>query len=221
MSKDDKLLYPIDETPGIRLPTDVRGSFGTVKSIEVCPIERCLRPDFAQRLAGELMELDPAVGVLLKINSGGGDLSAVSAISAVVGPFANRHVGALVVGDCKSGAMDIFLAVPKGRRFALPGTSFMFHSHSPQLTLEGQYDPLGETVGGLTEKALCEKVKLWLGECHAVERHRMELFKPYLEQLTEGKPESFLGLNHSFSAATAERIGVVGKIVQLLDDKRT
>jgi len=213
--KVKQLLHSIDKIPGLKLPPEIQAVFRGVRSISVCPIEGRIDPRMARKIVRELSELDPKIGVLLLIDSGGGHISSASGIAAVVGCCANRIVAALVTGECKSAAVDIYLAIPKKRRFALPGSWFMFHSHSTRFTINGQFDLGKMTIDGFTQEMILEKVELLLHEAAEVEKRRMQTFEHYIKQLADD-PQAFMRLNHSFSTPTAKEIGLVGTVVSLL-----
>jgi ATP-dependent protease ClpP protease subunit len=210
------LFYSLDSVDGLSMPQEILDVFRTAGEVMVCPIEGQINSKMASKIKKELRELGPNTELLLAIDSGGGHIVSANQIAAMVGAFSNRHVGALVTGVCNSAALDIYLSIPKARRFALPGTWFMFHSHGSHFKVDGQFDLESMTFDGMTEEMIREKLRLFFYESAEEEKERMRIFAPYITRLTEEDSSTFMRLNHSFSAVTAKKIGVVGTIVNLL-----
>ncbi|MDD5606210.1 MAG: ATP-dependent Clp protease proteolytic subunit [Patescibacteria group bacterium] len=160
-------------------------------------------------------------GILLLIESPGGDTQTAGVVTSAISHFINRPVAVLALGACHSAAFNIFMAVPPEHRFAVPTATFMAHHGSYNiLDLGGVVDVEQGTVGGLTEDEMALKVRLCHREALYWKRWQLAVLGARIEAaLPEGcSVGTFLKLDVIINAQQALEMGIVRDVIPPNDD---
>lgn len=219
-------IVRLSEIPNVALPIEINRVLDLEGNPLVIFLMGKIDPDVNDQIRHEVHKLDPDVDVLLCIDSGGGRVMAANGIASRLSIFTSRLVVGLVLGKCCSAALDIYLSIPKKYRFSLPGTDFMFHSHTQTYDFRGQVDIDLKTIDGKTlpemKRFMSRKLEYMYEEAMKYEMGRIRQFASYIDQLRNiGSRKSrarFMAEDYHFGAITAKKIGVVNTIVDLVND---
>jgi len=176
-----------------------------------------LSPDFLRGCIEALADIGPEDSLLLLFDSGGGDITNSQLFISWFNAL-RRPVVALATGYVASAALMIYMAVPKEKRFALRGSRFLAHLATSKIGGTGIMDPSNGRFDSLGRELVQKIIDAQLNEAEwtqnaLIKYLESEIGKHVVIGGVEFTIQDFVHAGMVVEAPTAERIGIVGKII--------
>ncbi len=175
-----------------------------------------IEQDVVNHLIGQFTQLTKEHGLLLVIDSHGGDTCNMERLRTAIN-LLNVPKAIWVVSRAHGAALELMVtAFPRERRFAQPEATFTVASSFADLRYAGQVNTARQLIDGLPKEVWRAKIEAWFDDAITVSIKRNELWSPVFASEADRLGitiSEYLAMNLEISSHKALELGIIGKII--------